>query len=197
MNRSILLIILLLGCLLSGCVTTQPTSINGGLSTWPGGIAWWWAFNTLASIAVALIVLVLFKNRRDARSLALASFIAAIIGAIVVLFWPIYESGMRISSAGTQVIPPHLVWFGLLRSEGSRFLIFLEVPIVITGLGVLAFRIKHLLLRITTVWAIAIIWLLADLAAMFTIGFFYFPSAILMVFAAFKASIQKIDPSPA
>jgi hypothetical protein len=114
------------------------------------------------------------------------------------LIWPVTYSGSKTSPAGIQVYDPgHLVWFGLLKSEGPRFFIYLAAPIGLTALGVQTFRIKNWLLRVTTAWILAIFWFLLDLAAMFTIGFFYLPSAILMIIAASKALVQKIDPSPA
>jgi len=135
----------------------------------------------------------LAQKAGGARSLAMASLIAAVIGSVIALIWPVSESGTISSPAGAQVIGPHLVWFGLLNSEGPRFFLYLEVPIAFTALGVLAFRINNWILRLTIVWIVAVVWFLADLAAMFTIGFFYFASAILMVFAALKASFHKID----
>jgi hypothetical protein len=138
----------------------------------------------------------LAQMARGARSLALASFIAAVVASVIVLIWPVSYSGIKTSSTGIQVYDPgQLVWFGMLRSEGPRFLIYLLVPIGLTALGVQAFRIKNRLLSVTTAWIVAIFWLLLDLAAMFTIGIFYLPSAILMIFAALKASVQKIEPS--
>ena len=135
-----------------------------------------------------------------AKTLCIYSLIAAGVGSLIVLIWPAVEAtgisppslapgpGMPTTSGPPPLIDEHLVWFGALRDMGPVVFIYLVIPLAICLLGLLLLRIKDKASRDVAIWSCAVVFLLLDIAALFSIGLIYLPAAALLLSTATTAS---------
>lgn len=116
------------------------------------------------------------------RRLAVASLVATIVGALVVVFAPLGQVTEYLDGPGGGESRSYSV--SLLTSEGPRMFLLVAVPIVIALAGAL------IPARAARIAATVLLWIGCFLA-LFSIGIFFVPAAALMTAAA-----AVRDPGP-
>ena len=124
-----------------------------------------------------------------ARRFALASFLVAVLGALVAAFAPTgrMESGTGTSSGGVFVT--HSSRVSMFQTNGAWVLIVVSVPVLVCLVAVL---VDHRAARIV---GAVLLWI-GCVLGMFSVGMFFIPSAILMTLAASQGEPAPVPPLP-
>jgi hypothetical protein len=113
--------------------------------------------------------------RPRARLGAIVAIILAVVAGIWLAVWPCFYTGVRSGPTGHTT-----TCSSLITENGSWVLNLLAVPVILT---VLAFFAVVARLRAVT-WTLALLFLGLCVLAAWSIGVFYFPSAVALLIGA-------------
>jgi len=119
-----------------------------------------------------------------ANRLAVAAFLASVLGALVAAFAPTY-SGCGTTSSGGEVCS-HATGFAV---NGSWILVVVSVPVLVALVPVLVRR------RPARIVSTVLLWI-GCVLGMWSVGMFFVPAAILMTIAASQRPLVVTPPMP-
>lgn len=123
-------------------------------------------------------------GRVKANRLAVAAFLASVLGALVAAFAPTY-SGCETTSSGAEICS-HATGFAV---NGSWILVVVSVPVLVALLPVSVRR------RPARVVSTVLLWI-GCVLGMLSVGMFFVPAAILMTIAAVQRPPAAAPPMP-
>jgi hypothetical protein len=133
---------------------------------------------------------------RVSTALAGLAIAAALVAAAFLIFADTYSGQTCVASAsGSSTCTSESS--SLIEENGSWVLILLAVPVLLSLLGFVAVQ-PHLGLPWFLGWTIAVGYAILCVAAMFSIGFFFIPSAALLLVATalngYRRAYPPMDP---
>ena len=136
--------------------------------------------------------------KRNDPTVILAGFAHAITWAVALfmVFGPVYQ-GVAITPATPGGVASESTRFTatLTAENGLRVLLLLLTPLVLTGLALLGVLLTHagLARRKVLLWVSAVLLLGFCAVGIWTIGLFYAPAALALVFAAILGSFSRVS----
>jgi hypothetical protein len=122
-----------------------------------------------------------------ARRFALASFLVAVLGALVAAFAPTGRMESTTSSGGAFVT--HTSSISMFQTNGAWVLIVVSVPVLVSLVAVVLNR------RSARIVSTVLLWI-GCVLGMFSVGMFFIPAAILMTIAASAGEPVPVPPLP-
>ncbi|MCH8351562.1 MAG: hypothetical protein IIB29_15010 [Chloroflexi bacterium] len=135
--------------------------------------------------------------KRNDATVILAGFAHALtwVVALVLVFGPVYQ-GVSVTAVtpGDVATEPTRFTQTLIGANGLRVLLFLLTPVVLTGLALLTALLTHAgqARRKVLLWVPTVLLLGFCALGIWTIGLFYLPAALALVFSAVLGTLSRV-----
>ena len=137
------------------------------------------------------------KTRDPAMVVGWAAHLLAWAVLLWLALWPGFYQGVSVSTTlGESSGEATRISASLIEANGLRVLPLLSLPVLLTGVGLLAITAQRRwsLRAGLAVWASAILLLLFSAVAIWSIGIFYLPAAVALLAAAVLGGRKKPAP---